>query len=849
MPILLLVFFLSGASALAYQIIWIRLFGLVFGGTVVSMSAVVAVFMGGLALGSHIFGQYAMRVENRVRLYGILEMTLGVLALLVFVGISHLSTIIYSLPFDADSRTVAGVVARLILAVIILVPPTMIMGASLPVLVSAVTAERRKIISNTSLLYAVNTLGAMFGALLVGMFLIRSLGVLQTNLLAALVNLGMGGIAIAVSGRFSKKPVASKPESSKRTESAGEYGTRYLVTLGITGFIGLALEMVWMRMLLLVFNNTTYLYTIVITMYLFALGAGGLVVRYLIPRRVITERLFGILLGASAVTICLGYVFYPGIVNLVFSVGYDFYSTFFGISVVNAAAFFLMGFIPVFLMGITFPIGLSLYAHEVRGLSARLGIIYAVNTAGSLLGSLAAIFVLVPNIGIGGTVTLSILLILAPSLYFLSREGSSTLRRNLLLAGGIIGLTVVIVTLSVDVTGMILQRNISATQEISYIKEGPASTIWISGPKPGERGIRRIWMDNVWISSTSNEGTHVLLAHYPMMFADNPKTVAGIAFGTGQTFGACLLYPIEKIVCVEIDKEVITAVGDRFDAENFGVMKDPRTEIVIDDGRFFLQGTDMTFDIVTAEPLQPYTRGTVNLYSREFYQACLRVLDPGGVVAQWIPFYNSGYADTWSMIHTFADVFDHVLLFLNGEDGILLGSNAPMNIDPSEPLPARALANIRSIEHPDVYSLLGNYVCSRERLMEIAQHFPVITDDKPVLEYTAPISQWEEEITGPVQMRYNIVQLTQPVTEILTGEYNSELAQRFQDSRRLINMGYVQEKTAQDDAAYTLYLQAYNTNPQDIKAIRTLFQFLQARGRLDELPSELQYLTRPPSGN
>lgn len=849
MSILLLVFFLSGASALAYQIVWIRLFGLVFGGTVVSMSVVVAVFMGGLAVGSHVFGQYAMKVANRVRLYGILEMSLGVLALIVFWAISHLSTVIYSMPFEADARTFAGILVRLLLAVIILIPPTMIMGASLPVLISAVTSERKKIISNTSLLYAVNTLGAMFGALMVGIVLIRYIGVTQTNLLAALINLSMGGIAIGISGRFARKPVTAPAASPAASGGAGERGIRYLVALGITGFIGLALEMVWMRLLLLVFNNTIYLYTIVITLYLFGLAAGGLVVRYLLPRRMITERVFGIVLGAAGAAIAAGYVFFPGIISLVNSAGSEFYATFYGISVINAAAFFLLGFVPVFLMGISFPIGLALYANEIRSLSSRLGVIYAVNTAASLVGSLAAIFVLVPNIGIGGTVTLCVLLALAASLYFITREGTVTRRRNLFAAGGIAGVTILVIIVSVDVTQIILEKRIAASQEITYIKEGPASTIWISEPKPRERGARRIWMDNVWISSTSNEGTHALLAHYPMLLANNPETVAGIAFGTGQTFGACLLYPIDKIVCVEIDKEVITAAKDRFDTENYGVLNDPRTEVVIDDGRFFLQGTSDTFDIVTAEPLQPYTRGTVNLYSREFYAACLRVLNPGGVVAQWIPLYNSGYADTWSMIHTFADVFDHVQLFLNGEDGILLGSNAPMRIDPAKTVPPPALADIRRLEHADLYSLLGNYICSRDRLMEVAKYFPVITDDKPVLEYTAPISQWEEEITGPVQMRHNLVQLTAPVTDILAGDYNEALAMRFQESRKLINMGYVQEKTAQDDEAYKLYLQAWRTNPQDIKAIRTLFQFLQVRGRLNELPPEIQQLMSQSQGN
>jgi len=295
MGIILLVFFLSGACALAYQVVWIRLFGLVFGGTVVSMSVVVAVFMGGLALGSHIIGNYGVRVRNRVRLYGILEITLGVVAAFIVYVIPALSKVLYVLPFNADVHTFAGILVRFLLSCSLLLFPTMIMGGTLPLLVRAVTSERTRIVVNTGILYAVNTLGAMTGAFLVGFVLIRFLGVTSTNLLAAAVNIAMGTVALLVSKRFESSPDVSPGEHGRGSGIALEDGLRFVAALGVTGFVGLALEMVWMRMMLLTFNNTIYLYSIVLTVYLFGLGLGGFVLRTVVPKKLHTEWTFGAL--------------------------------------------------------------------------------------------------------------------------------------------------------------------------------------------------------------------------------------------------------------------------------------------------------------------------------------------------------------------------------------------------------------------------------------------------------------------------------------------------------------------------------------------------------------------------
>lgn len=842
MPVLLAVFFLSGATALAYQIIWIRLFVLVFGGTVVSMSVVVSAFMAGLALGSRVFGAYAARVGNRVRLYGFLELALGGLALAVFFGIRHLSTIVYSLPSGMNTNSAAGVLVRLVLSFAMLIIPTMIMGGTLPVLVRAVTGERKEIMRNTGLLYAFNTLGAMTGAFLVGFLLIRYLGMTLSTITAVLVNLALGATALLVSGRY-----ASTPDTVKAGEGKDPHhlsfarGKRFLAALTVTGFVGLALEMVWMRMLLLTINNTIYLYTIVITVILFGLGLGGLLMPLLIPVKARNERTFGLILAAIALAVLVGFLLFPATTAFGFS-SFAFYRTWIRISLLTAVLSLFLGFIPSLLMGMSLPVGVGLYANEVRGLSRRVGVIYAFNTVGSLAGSLLSIFILVPAIGIKGTLILCAVLAAVPAFLFLA-QGRGAVKTAILTVFSVLFFALIVASAQLDIPRSILTRCLFPGEEIEYLKEGPSSTVWISYT---ESHIRKIWIDNLWVSSTSKEGTHALTAHYPLLFHREPKKVAGIAFGTGQTFGTCLLYPIEKIDCVEIDPVVIEACRGRFTRENFGILESPKANIIIDDGRFFLGGTREKYDIITAEPLQPYTRGTVNLYSFEFYQACKRTLLPGGIVAQWLPVYNSGVRDTWSLIRTFAESFRYVYLFLNLSDGVLLGSDSEMKLDLSKPLPEGVRNDLTRIEDVSVYALAGNFICSREALLRASGNCPIITDDRPTLEFTAPISHWNEDVTGPIEMHRQFLTLREPVEQLFTGPVNWDLAHRFHESRKLISEGFIQEGEKNFEAAYRCYLGAYRANHDDVKAIKSFFLLLRQINRLDLLPPELGFLAHPP---
>lgn len=845
MGILLLVFFLSGVCALAYQVIWIRLFGLVFGGTVLSMSVVVAVFMGGLALGSHVIGCYAEKVGNRVRLYGILEIVLGVVATLVLFGIDHLAGFIYVLPFSTDIHSFSGIAVRIIVSGVLLIVPTMIMGGTLPILVRAVTDDKNRIIVNTSLLYAVNTMGAMIGACAVGFLFIRVFGVSMTNHMAATINILMGVVAILISGRFESSPDTAESGRDTGKSLSDDKGMRFIVTLGITGFAGLTLEMVWLRMMLLTFNNTIYLYTIVLTVYLFGLALGGMLLRVIVPRKHQTEGTFGLILGLTGIAVLVGFLTFPWTTYKAFLTNFNYYSTFPRLSILTAVVFAILGFVPVLLMGLSFPLGLGMYGHDVRGLSRRIGFIYAVNTAGSLAGSLAAVFILIPTIGMKGTVIFCSLLFLAPSMWFLVRNRRSTYRLYTVAGTAAVSFVLLIMSARADIPASILARRLLSTEHIEYLKEGSSSTIWISSGKP----FRKIWMDNLWISSTSNEGTHALLAHYPLLCHPNPKSVCGIAFGTGQTFGTCLLYPIESIVSVEIDNEVIEACRGRFTRENYGILEDPRNTIVIDDGRFFLAGTDKKFDIITAEPLQPYTRGTVSLYSYEFYQACVDALNPDGVVAQWLPVYNSGVDDIWRMIRTFVEVFDHAVLFLNANDGILLGSNSEMHLDATRELTPMARADLDRVFNGSIYALAGNYICSRDALLKASAGYSIITDDRPSLEYTAPISHWNEDVTAEVEMRRRFLALTEPLDTLFRGDVDWEQARTYHKSRELINRAFYTERSGSIVEAHRLYEEALRSNPDDMRAKRELYFFLRRSNRVKELAPDLRsYFTRELSG-
>ena len=509
MAVLFAVFFLSGVSALAYQIIWIRLFGLVFGGTVISMSVVVAAFMAGLALGSRIFGSFAERTGNRVRLYGYLELALGICGATVFFGIKFLSRLVYSFPSGTDAHSLTGIMLRLSLSFAILIIPTMIMGGTLPVLLRGITGEKKNITRNTGFLYAFNTLGAMTGAFLVGFFLIRFLGVTWSNMMAVMINLTLGAVALLVSGRFNSTPDTVPLKDHQTQHVITDRGWRFIVTLTITGFVGLTLEMVWMRMLLLAINNTIYLYTIVIATVLCGLGLGGLLLPAVIPAKIRNERTLGVILAGLGLTILLGFVLFPATTHFAFS-SFSFYRTWIRLSMLTTVILLFLGFVPSLLMGLSLPVGVGLYAREVRGLSRRVGVIYAFNTAGSLAGSLASVFILVPLIGIKWTLILCSILVMIPAFLFINRDKDKS--RGLLLGtAGAIFFILFVISAQSGIPRNILSRILEPGEEIEYMREGASSTVWISNKS---NNLRRIWIDNLWVSSTSIEGTHNLLAHY-----------------------------------------------------------------------------------------------------------------------------------------------------------------------------------------------------------------------------------------------------------------------------------------------------------------------------------------------
>ena len=414
-------------------------------------------------------------------------------------------------------------------------------------------------------------------------------------------------------------------------------------------------------------------------------------------------------------------------------------------------------------------------------------------------------------------------------------------RKSLILAViSVMFLILLVASIQIDIPGSIVARVLHENEYIEYLSEGRSSTVWISADN---HGIRKIWIDNVWISSTSKEGIHELLAHYPILFHHNPRKIAGIGFGSGRTFGTCLLYPIEHIMCVEIDAEVIKACKGRFTQENYGIFNDPRSTIIIDDGRFFLSGTKEKFDIITMEPLQPFLRGTVNLYTSEFYEACKKALLPGGIFTQWLPFDMSRLEDTWSMIRTFAEAFDYVHLFQYNNDGILLGSDSLMRLDPSLSIPEKVMQNMAETGNGDIYALTGNFICSRDRLLQASTSYSVITDDKPVPEFTAPFSLGDSEVS--LDIRRQFCELREPVDSLFKGIVDWERAYKFITSRRLIHDGFIEEQRGAINTAQELYLRAYRENLQDRKAVQSLFTFLRIHNRLYELPEELNYLLKP----
>ncbi len=693
LPILLVLFAGSGCAALIYEIVWFQMLQLAVGSTAVSMGFLLAAFMGGLGLGSIAWPRMVRYAKvHPLRVYAGLEAGIGILGLLVLWGIPLIERI-YIAGFQSG---LSNQVMRGLIATVCLLPPTVLMGASLPALSRWIELNDRGV-SWWGLLYGGNTLGAVFGCLLAGFYLLRLYNVATATYVAVLINFAVAALSFLMasrlparsdldgdSGSVSLPPAAPAPKSN--------YQWSIYVAIALSGAGALGAEVVWTRLLGMLLGSTVYVFSIILAVFLIgiALGSGvGAAISRSVPARAALgwcQVLLAIAVAWTAYMIADSLPYWP--INPMLSVNQ--WQTF-----QLDMARCLWAILPsAIFWGASFPLALAAVARPDQDSGKLVGGIYAANTLGAIIGALAVSLALVPWIGTQDTqrvilimAALSAAIVLGP--YAWERSSAVTasiLTLSLILAGY---LAVNLDQIPGELIAYGRRIAISGESKVLYTIEGRNSSVAIT-----QYGDGAIEVDvNGHVEATTeifDMKLQRMVGHLPALLHPNPKSVLGIGFGAGVSAGTFTRYPgLEHITVCEIEP-VIPPTSTRFFAkQDYEVYHNPKTHVIFDDARHYILTTKEKYDVIASDPLDVFVKGTAAIYSVEYFNMVKEHLNPGGYFSLYVPLYETDERTIKSEIATFLAAFPNGTIWANtrngaGYDMVFLGQVEPLKINLDE---------------------------------------------------------------------------------------------------------------------------------------------------------------------
>ncbi|SAK66722.1 fused MFS/spermidine synthase [Caballeronia ptereochthonis] len=765
-PALLL--FASGTAALIYQVLWVKQLTLVVGIEVQAVTMAVGAFFAGLALGGWLFGRLADRSAQPFLLYAALEIAALVL------GIGATEALAHAAALFATWQASAGALAwALPFALVGL--PAVAMGGTLPVLTRALAPSRNHVGGAGGRLYAANTAGAITGALLPAFVLIPLFGVQGSALAAAGLNAvaALGAVALSRGARPSLADTVGA--DAPRTQACADAGqARVAVALyAVAGGIALGYEVVWSQAIAQFISTRSFAFSIVLATYLLGLALGSAIAARYVDRVRDPWSAFGMLIGVAGLA-ALGGVACAGrwlalaqrhasalalaaTGNLLASMCASF-----------AAAACAIVLVPTLLLGAAFPFALRMAAsgganHAQAGVGADVGRVFALNTAGGIVGTVFAGFVLVPSLGL--IRSLGVLAVAAGLIGLAAALSGSVARKTGIAACASVAALSAIVAFATPADRLGRLLGDAHGGSLAYYEESPGGTVAVLEQGDGAQRFRRLYIQGV-----SNSGDAMTSRRYMRLQALAPLIVHGgtprsalvIGLGTGITGGALLTWPtLEKRVVAELLPAVVRA-SSRFDG-NYGMSADPRIDVRVADGRRELLSRHEHYDLVTLEPPPPSAAGVVNLYSTDFYRLAEARLNQGGIVAQWLPLATQNEDQTRSLIQSFLQVFPHAALWTTEfHEMMLVGSMQPMPLDVprirarlAQPEVARALREV-GITSPEAF--VATWVADRSALAYYAEDARPVTDDDPRIEY-AP---WVRRGDFPVTLAHMLALQSEP---------------------------------------------------------------------------------------
>ena len=762
---ILVLFFCSGATALVYEVIWSKYLALLLGSTIQAQTVVLAVFMGGLALGNKLFSRSADRSRSPLVIYGCIEIAIGLYAFLFSFFYRAADGIFASVGSALLEKSGLLLLLKGVLSMALLLGPTILMGGTLPILAAWLQRNTPDAGRRSARFYSVNSFGAVCGAGLTGFWLVEWLGLRKTMDFSALVNLAIGLTAIVI-GKMQSVPASATGQSAKARQPASDQPLasaavfrRACVMVALTGAVSMGLEVLASRCLCLIFGASLQIFAIVLMAFILGISIGSAVIASPNRRHLHGEAAAGFLLLGAALLIGLVVFNIENLISVYVSaqsgfsrnlMGYRYYRTF-----VAAVSICVLG-LPAAALGSVLPLCIRSASQTSDLLGDRVGRLLTWNTLGAVAGSLLTGFVLMPQIGLRGSFTaLASVLIIAAVLVAMAAR-----RPLIIAAGAAVGIFVVMASSSGDAAwryvfsagvfrevgdpNFSLARLMSRWKyvDLEFYEDAADATVSVDHVKGTDEVGLRIDGKGDASSVGPDTTTQLLLAYLPLMAKPESRDVFCFGMGSGMTAGAALNYPIEHLIVAENCAPVLRA-AKLFERWNNGVLTNSRARIYGEDARTVLKLSPKKYDVIIAEPSNPWMAGVASVFTREFYQLASSRLNPGGVVAQWFHIYEMDDRNLDVVLRTFGTVFPEMEIWDSGQgDIIMLGSDQPWQSNPkvygrSFQLegPRRALASL-GLATPE--AVLARRIASQRTAFAIPGPGPIQGDNFPILEYTAP---------------------------------------------------------------------------------------------------------------
>jgi spermidine synthase len=883
-----LLFLVSGAAGLVYQVVWSRLLQETFGVSAHAVTAVLATYLGGLALGSWRLGPLVDRLPRPLRAYGFLELGVAAAAV-VGAGVVGLVDPLHdwvATRLAPDSATLLAL--RMALAGVVVLPPTVLMGATLPAMSRALVSRAGAIGREVAFLYALNTAGAVAGSLAAGFWLIRALGLHATLWVAVGANVAVGLAAVALSRRGAVTVPGDAGADSREEVAAGpdEDGAWVLAAMALSGFASLALEVLWTRVLTLALGTTTYAFVTMLSAFLAGIALGSALMRPLVDRLRDPRRAFGwIQAGIAASTLAS----IPVARSTLLAAGQWIESLehgWFGETAGRFAVSCAIMLVPATLIGSTFPLASRIWARSVATLGGRLGSLQGANTLGNVAGALAAGFFVLSRFGMQRGIALVTLVNLAAAGVALLPLSALRRPRELLRAAPVsLGLWLAAGLVVAWRPGPLPGSVGGDLDTVKFYEEGLVSTVGVyQRASDGRQVVMAVDGVNIGQSAAGVDRKQQVLAHLPfLLHPGNPRTVYSVGLGTGILVGEVALHPgVTRIDCAEISPSVV-AGASRFDAWNHGVLSDSRLRVVPDDGVSFLRRSPVRYDLVISDgKSRSGHAGNGVFYSADYYRIVLDHLEDDGIHVQWAPL-DMTPEDYAIVLRTFVASFPHAYVWFGPQSSFLVGTRRPVVLDP-----ARIEADIGRPEYADLRRYGWNGGAEVAALLVgdgpglrrwLGDEGPVNTLEHPVLEFYSPAEAVIQErlrearnsaallalrrqgiadvgVAGPLPGRlaadaravelllHGLAQTEGDAaiaarTLVSAAEASPDGLVRSTAAETLSEIGRALDLQGRADEAGLLYAQARNAWPDLVEARANLGRVLAIQGRLDEATQEL----------